>query len=58
MHPKGKTETCILPGDGREGASLWRATVLCVIQTGEDGKGKEGHSRKQDCETEIKATLT
>lgn len=56
MHPKEKTETCILPGDGREGASLWRATVLCVI--GEDGKEKEGHSRKQDCETEIKATLT
>lgn len=58
MHPKEKTETCIpARRRGRGGASFWR-TVLCVIQIGEDGKEKEGHSRKQDCETEIKSIFT
>lgn len=55
---KRKQRLASLPGDGGEGgASFWR-TVLCVIQIGEDGKEKEGHSRKQDCETEIKSIFT
>lgn len=54
---KRKQRLASLPGDGGEGASFWRA-VLCLIQIGEDGKGKEGQSRKQDFETESKCILS